>query len=171
MATTTQPAVTVDQYLQTTYHPDSDYIDGELQERNLGEPEHAVVQGALIEWFRAHAKVWDIWVLPEIRLQITATRFRVADVGLSSRRHPIHQLKQQPPLAVVEIISPEDRISRYAQRIDDYRNMGIPHIWVVNPQTRRGFDCSTGSWLETQSFKIESSPIGVDLAVIFAELD
>ena len=49
--------------------------------------------------------------------------------------------------------------------------MGVRHIWIVNPQTRRGFDCSTGSWIETQSFKIESSPIGVDLAVIFAELD
>jgi len=170
MATTTQPTVTVDEYLHTTYHPDCDYIDGELQERNLGEPEHAVVQGALVEWFRAHAKSWDIWVLPEIRIQITPTRFRVADVGLSSRRHPISQLRQQPPLAVIEIVSPEDRISRYAQRIEDYRAMGILHIWVVNPQTRRGFDCSTGSWIETQSFAIENSPIRVDLPTIFAEL-
>lgn len=171
MATTTQPTVTVDEYLKTTYHPDCDYVDGTLEERNLGEPEHAVVQGALVEWFRAHAKAWDIWVLPEIRLQITPSRFRVADVGLSPRRHPINQLKQQPPLAVIEIVSPEDRISRYSKRIDDYRSMGIGHIWVINPQTRRGYDCSTGSWTETKSFAIENSPIAVDLSVILAELD
>lgn len=170
MATATQPTVSVDEYLKSTYHPDRDYVDGMLEERNLGEPEHAVVQGALVEWFRAHAKAWDIWVLPEIRLQITPTRFRVADVGLSSRRHPINQLKQQSPLAVIEIVSPEDRISRYAQRINDYRNMGIQHIWVVNPQTRRGYDCSTGSWIEAQSFAIRDSPVAVDLSVIFAEL-
>ena len=170
MATTTQPTVTVDEYLGSTYHPDRDYIDGMLEERNLGEPEHAVAQGALIEWFRTHAQAWDIWVLPEIRLQITPTRFRVVDVGLSPRRHPINQLKQHLPLAVIEIVSPEDRISRYANRISDYRKMGLTHIWVVNPQTRRGYDCSTGSWMETQSFAIENSPIRVDLASIFAEL-
>ncbi|HKD85717.1 MAG TPA: Uma2 family endonuclease [Terriglobales bacterium] len=168
MATTTQPTVSVDDYLKTTYHPDCDYIDGELQERNLGDPEHAEVQGALVEWFRGHGKEWNIRALPEARIQISPTRFRVADVGLYSRRYPINELKQQPPLAVIEIVSPEDRISRYAQRIGDYR---IQHIWVVNPQTRRGFDCFTGSWIETQSFKIENSPIAVDLSVIFADLD
>jgi len=170
MVTAIHPTVSVDEYMKTTYRPDCDYVDGVLEERNLGEPEHAVVQGALIEWFRAHAKAWEIWVLPEIRLQITPARFRVADVGLSPRSHPINQLKQQPPLAVIEIVSPEDRISRYAERIDDYRSMGIRHIWVVNPQTRRGYDCSTGSWIEAKSFAIENSPIRVDLSTVFAEL-
>jgi Uma2 family endonuclease len=69
------------------------------------------------------------------------------------------------------VLSPEDRISRYKQRIDDYRKMGVQRIWIVDPQTRRGFDCSTGSWIESQSFAIENSPITVDLPLIFAELN
>ncbi len=170
MATTTQPTVSVEEYLKTTYHPDCDYVDGVLEERNLGEPEHAVVQGALIEWFRAHAKAWNIWVCPEIRVQITPTRFRVADLGLYSREYPVKQIRKERPLAVIEVVSPEDRISRYDRRIRDYRQVGIRHIWVVDPQTCRGYDCSTGSWIETQSFAIESSPIAVDLSVIFADL-
>jgi hypothetical protein len=48
--------------------------------------------------------------------------------------------------------------------------MGVRHIWVVDPQHRRGYDCSTGSWIEAMSFQVENSPIAVDLAVIFAEL-
>jgi hypothetical protein len=32
------------EYLQTSYHPDRDYVDGEVQERNLGEFDHAAVQ-------------------------------------------------------------------------------------------------------------------------------
>jgi Uma2 family endonuclease len=78
---------------------------------------------------------------------------------------------QRPPIAVIEVLSPEDRISRYQQRFADYRQMGIGHIWVVDPRTRHGYDCSAGSWLETMSFRAENSPIAVDLAVIFADLE
>ena len=170
MATTTQPTVSVDEYLKTTYHPDCDYVDGALEERNLGEPEHAEVQGALVEWFRSHGKEWNIRALPQARVQTTATRFRVADVGLYSREYPVKQLRNERPLVVIEVVSPEDRISRYEQRIKDYRSVGIRHIWTIDPQTQRGFDCSTGSWMETQCFAIANSPIAVDLSVIFAEL-
>jgi Uma2 family endonuclease len=78
---------------------------------------------------------------------------------------------QQPPIAVIEVLSPEDRVSRYQQRFADYRQMGVAHIWVVDPKTRRGYDCSAGSWIEAMSFKIENFPITVDLSVIFAELE
>ena len=170
MATTTQPTVSVEQYQATTYHPDCDYVDGVLEERNLGEPEHAEVQGALVEWFRNHGREWNIRALPEARIQITSTRFRVADVGVYRRDTPVKQLRGERPLAVIEVVSPEDRISRYEQRIDDYRKIGISCIWVVDPQTRRGYDCSSGSFIETNSFAVESSSIRVDLSTIFAEL-
>jgi hypothetical protein len=49
--------------------------------------------------------------------------------------------------------------------------MGIHHIWVVDPQTRAGYDCSNGSWIETNFLAAENSPIAVDLSVIFADLD
>lgn len=74
------------------------------------------------------------------------------------------------PLAIIEVLSPEDRVSRYQQRLDDYRRMGVKNVWVVDPESRRGFDCSTGSWIVTQSFAIENSPITVDLATILADL-
>ncbi|MFZ0792126.1 MAG: Uma2 family endonuclease, partial [Candidatus Korobacteraceae bacterium] len=70
-----------------------------------------------------------------------------------------------------EVLSPEDRVSRYQERLDDYRRMGVRHIWVVDPLHRRGYDCSTGSWIEAMSFAVENSPIAVDLSMIFAELD
>src|SRR5271167_3270749 len=171
MATTTRLAVTVSEYLHRSYSPDCDYIDGELQERNVGELDHAEVQGALIQWFRNHGKEWNIRTLPEIRTQITATRFRVADLALISRSEPADQVLHRPPIAVIEVLSPEDRVSRYQQRFEDYRQMGVAHIWVVDPRTRRGYDCSAASWIEALFFKVENSPISVDLSVIFAELE
>jgi Uma2 family endonuclease len=170
MSTATRISVTLDEYLHSSYRPDCDYVDGELQERNVGELDHAEVQSALVEWFRNHAKDWDIRAVAELRIRVAPTRFRIADVCLISRAEPIEQVPQRPPLAVIEVLSPEDRVSRYQARLDDYRKMGIRYIWVVDPQTRRGYDCSTGSWIEQQSFAVQNSPITVDLAAIFADL-
>jgi Uma2 family endonuclease len=170
MATTTRLAVPVSEYLHSSYSPDCDYVDGELQERNVGELDHAEVQTALAHWFRSHDKEWNIRAFTELRMRISPTRFRIADVCLISRGEPTDQVLQRPPIAVIEVLSPEDRISRYQERFQDYRRMGIRHIWVVDPQTRHGYDCSTESWIETTSFAVENSPITVDLSVIFAEL-
>jgi Uma2 family endonuclease len=171
MSTATQAPVSVHEYLHSSYTPDCDYIDGQLQERNLGELDHAEVQGALIQWFRNHAKEWNIRAVPEIRIQITPTRFRVADVCLIPRDEPAEQILQQPPIAVIEVLSPEDRVSRYQQRFADYREIGIANIWVIDPRTRCGYDCSAGSWIQTICFKVKNSPITADLSVILAELE
>ena len=64
MSTATQ--LPVSDYLHTSYSPDCDYVDGELQERNVGELDHAEVQGALLHWFRSHDKEWNIRAFPEI---------------------------------------------------------------------------------------------------------
>ncbi len=170
MATTTQLPLTVGEYLHTSYSPDCDYVDGELQERNLCEQDHAEVQGALVQWFRNHGREWAIRAWPEIRIRISPTRYRVADVCLTLRDEPAEQVLQRPPIAVIEVLSPEDRVSRYQERLEDYRKMGVRNIWILDPQNRKGYDCSTGSWIEKQTFAIENSPITVDLSVIFAEL-
>jgi len=171
MSTATQLPVKVSDYLHTSYSPDCDYVDGEVQERNFGEFDHAEVQGALIHWFRNHGEEWNIRTLAELRMQITPTRFRIADVCLIPRDEQPDQILLRPPIAIVEVLSPEDRVSRYQQRFADYRQMGVAHIWVVDPKTPRGYDCSGGSWIETMSFKVEDSPITVDLSVILAELE
>src|ERR1700730_10790054 len=48
MATT---AVTIQEYLSTTYEPDCDYVDGEIQERNLGTFDHSRLQLAIGAYF------------------------------------------------------------------------------------------------------------------------
>jgi len=76
-----------------------------------------------------------------------------------------------PPLAVIEILSPEDRISRYAQRLADYRQMGISNIWVVDPANRVGYDCSTTAWLPVEEFRVAGSAISFRLTDLWSELE
>jgi hypothetical protein len=39
--------ISVEQYLATSYEPDCDYVDGRIEERNLGEFDHSSVQTRL----------------------------------------------------------------------------------------------------------------------------
>jgi Uma2 family endonuclease len=50
------------------------------------------------------------------------------------RSQPIEQIITHPPIAVFEVLSPEDTLQRLKRRLEDYRVMGIPEIWVIDPQ-------------------------------------
>jgi len=171
MSTAAHLPISVNEYLHTSYHPDCDYVDGVIEERNLGELDHAEVQRELLLWLSRHEREWGVRTLPEIRVQTSPTRFLIADICIASVTAPREQIIQTPPVAIIEVLSPEDRVPRYATRLDDYRGMGVKHIWVIDPATRKGFDCSSGSGIETTSFSVSESPIHIDLAAIFAAID
>jgi Uma2 family endonuclease len=171
MTTATHLPISVSEYLHTSYQPDCDYVDGVIEERNLGELDHSEVQGFLLHYLHEYRMVRGIRAYPAIRIQTSPTRFRIADICIVSVAAPREQIIQTPPVAIIEILSPEDRVSRYSERLEDYRAMGVKNIWVVDPATRRGFDCSTGSWIETAHFAAAASSIHIDLGAIFAAID
>ena len=167
------PAVqtSLTEYLTTSYHPDRDYVDGAVEERNLGEFEHAAVQAFLTSWFFEHRTEWQLRVLPELRIRVAADRVRVPDVCLVKQDQPVEKVLTRPPLAVIELLSPEDRVLRYNERLADYRQMGIRHVWVIDPANRTGYDCSTSAWLPAEEFRIPESPIFLRLSDLWKELE
>ena len=54
MAVTT--LVSVDEYLNSSYHPDCDYVEGRLVERNVGEISHGDAQTSCVVYVRMHYK-------------------------------------------------------------------------------------------------------------------
>jgi Uma2 family endonuclease len=162
--------VSLDEYLRTSYHPDRDYVDGEVQERNLGEFDHGAVQMFLGNWFYQHRYEWQLHVIPELRIRVSAARVRIADVCLLARTQPIEQVPTKPPLVVIEILSPEDRIARYNERLSDYRNMGIRNVWVIDPINAVAYDCSTTAWLPVEEFRVPDTPIFLRLSDLWNEL-
>jgi Uma2 family endonuclease len=132
MATTT--FVPVEVYLRSSYEPDAEYVDGRIEERPMGEFDHASWQYAIQMWFSQHDKQWGIRVRPELRVRVSATRFRVPDVTVLDRSRPIEQIITHPPIAVFEVLSPEDRMQHMKRKLADYEAMGIPEIWVIDPE-------------------------------------
>jgi Uma2 family endonuclease len=120
-------------YLQGEFRPDVDFVDGVLEERKVGERDHAAWQLAVQLWFAQHAREWNTLGLPELRIQVSPTRYRVADVAILDRDAPYEQIPSTPPIAVFEVLSPEDRLSRVRARLADYAAMGVPEIWLIDP--------------------------------------
>jgi Uma2 family endonuclease len=100
----------------------------------VGEFDHASWQLAILHWFLQHAGEWNIRVRPELRVQVTPTNFRVPDVTVFDRDHPIEQILTRPPIAVFEVLSPEDTMPRMLRKLADYERMGIPNIFVIDTE-------------------------------------
>lgn len=166
------PLVPLDEYLRTSYRPDRDYVDGEVQERNLGERDHSTLQKRLILFLGNREKAWKIFVYPEQRIQVSPTRFRIPDVCVYAGQEPQEQIFRTPPFICIEILSPEDRWARVQQRIDDYLKFGVEHVWVINPVDRRAWAYTkTGSAdVHEGVLRTENPSLEVPLAEIFAEL-
>jgi Uma2 family endonuclease len=158
--------VSVKEYLSTSYRPDCDYVDGVVVERNLGEYDHARLQGALIVYFELRRKEWGLRAVPEQRLQVSPTRFRVSDVCVV-KGEPKEQIFQTPPFICIEILSPEDRLSEMQQRVQDYLNFGVPYVWILDSATRKAWRSTPGALTETSELRTEDPEIVVPLYALF----
>jgi Uma2 family endonuclease len=130
--------ISVEEYLASSFRPDCDYVDGHIEERNLGERTHSRIQGRLIVCLSRHEETLYIEVLPEVRVQVKPTRFRIPDVCVVLG-DPGEEILTKPPFLCIEILSPEDRMSRMRERVNEYLAMGVPCVWVLDPQTKRSY--------------------------------
>lgn len=131
-------------YLQSSYEPDAEYVDGEIEERPMGEFDHSSWQHALDMWFGMHEIEWNIRTRTELRIRVSETNYRVPDVTVLDRSNPIEQIITHPPIAVFEIMSPEDRMPRILRKLSDYAEMGIGTIVVIDPQTDKVWSYRNG---------------------------
>jgi Uma2 family endonuclease len=161
MATTTH--VPVEVYLRSSYEPDAEYVDGKIEERPMGEFDHASWQQAIQDWFLQHKKEWGVRVRPELQVKVAATRYRVPDVTVLDSSLPIEQIITHPPLAVFEVLSPEDSLQRLKRKLQDYRNMGIPEIWVIDPQDSTFYRYQDLQLQRNDSFSLAEKGIAFDM--------
>jgi len=142
--------VSVQEYLSTSYDPDRDYVDGEVLERHVGEQDHSRLQGVLYAYLFNREKQWGIYVFPEQRVQVSRTRFRIPDICAIAGSRPVEQIFTHPPFVCIEILSPEDTMTRMQERIDDYLKFGVQHVWVLDPRTKRAWDYTTAGMREAR---------------------
>jgi Uma2 family endonuclease len=148
----TKVQMDVDEYLHTSFEPDCEYLEGEIVERNLGEIVHADVQGNVYRLLWRLRAALGILALMEIRVQIAAKRYRVADIAVWRNDNIGSGIPTVPPFLAVEILSPEDRMVRVHPKIQEYLSIGVEWVWVIDPQEKaalcysreqpQGFECT-----------------------------
>ena len=165
--------IPIAEYLEASYRPDCDYVDGRLVERNVGERDHSEVQGELFHYLHTRRRALGIHAFVEQRVQVSPTRFRVPDVCVIAGEKPADQIFRVPPLLCVEILSRSDRRNDMRERINDYLNFGVKYVWVINPQTRQAWIHTAEGAQEIKDglLRTQNPTLEVPLSDLFAELD
>lgn len=174
MAAAPQPLVSLYEYLHSDYQPDMDYVDGVLEERNLGENSHSNLQTELAVLFRNHRNEWRVKTFIEHRVQITSTRYRVPDLCVMPETWKNTPIITVAPLLCIEILSPEDRLNRTLAKCGEYLALGTPETWIFDPEQRVAHVLRPDGTMKTHrdgSVQLQGTPITVNLPEIFAILD
>ena len=155
--------IPVKEYLSSVYEPDMDFVEGELEDRNVGEKDHSKVQLRVVrllengKWFVAIGA----------RVRISPTRYRVPDICVYERE-PEEQVLHSPPWIVVEILSREDRMSLMQRKMEDYYTAGCPHIWILDPWLRKAYEFDGTSIAEVSELVTEDGRVRLKLAELFS---
>lgn len=155
----------MDEYLTTAYEPEMDYVDGMLEDRNVGEWDHSSLQLRVIQLLLALNT--GLFIRPELRIRVSPTRCRVPDIAVFEK-NPNEQVPGVPPLLVVEVLSPEDRTSRVMRKLHDYRAMGCANVWVLDPQDRIAYQFDGTSLTEVKDQLTLTNRFSIQVPDVFA---
>jgi Uma2 family endonuclease len=165
--------ISIEEYLASSYEPDLEYVDGVLEEKNMGERDHGFLQMAIGAWFFNHRAEWKIDVLGEYRTRVSKTRVRLPDVCVVWQGAGEERVRVTPPLLCIEILSPEDRPGRVMRRLDEFVAMGAENLWILDPSDRSAATYSRFGMKAVEGDRLEIAGTGIylDVKTIFATLD
>jgi Uma2 family endonuclease len=162
--------VSVEEYLHMTFDgSDQEYVDGELVERNMGTVSHSDVQTEIAFQLKLQTRGSGQCVLVEVRAKLGTARYRIPDVAVYPTR-PAEEVPSEPPLAAIEVLSPDDRMNAVVGKLREYRDWGVPHVWLADPEDRKFFVYSAQGLHETTVLEIPDHAISLTLDTVFGPL-
>ena len=147
-------AIPVSDYLSSIYEPDVDFVDGELEDRHVDDEDHAKLQRRIVQLFDTGK--WS--VTSGTRIRISPTRYRVPDVCV---------YEHGAPWIVIEVLSPEDRMSRMQRKIEDYYTAGCPNIWILDPWLQKAYRFDGVSMVQVTELATDDARISVSVSLLF----
>ena len=150
--------------------PEGEFLDGEIVERNSGENPHSLAQLNLAVIFALLGKTLPLHPRPEIRMQINPTRFRVADLAVYAGDPPAENVPSRPPLVAVEIVSRDDRYTEVIQKLEEYLDWGVAHVWLVDPWLRKTYAYDPAGLSEVPAFHLAEFEVRIAAADVLEGL-
>jgi len=160
-------ALSVEQYLATSFPDlDKEYWDGQLVERSLPDYLHAKTQALLIAFFVTLQKTRSVFTRPELRLKIRPNLYLIPDVAVFHPTELAARYPDTPPLVAVEILSIDDKLKDVREKLEIYRGWGVPHVWLVDPHSKRMYTCDAGL-MEVPTLRIPELSVELTPAEVF----
>jgi Uma2 family endonuclease len=169
--------VSLDEYLNTTYEPDMEFVDGVLVRRNVGTQQHGLLQALLASYFGRLRKSHKIEVFTATRLVVNVRlgRYRIPDVMALETPYKRGKVVKDVPAIVIEIKSPDDTFDDIVDKCFEYESLGVPNILVMDPDNKRTlvFEENALRFLSGSSvtLRLPSTTLELPFADMFAELD
>jgi Uma2 family endonuclease len=130
-------AISIEEYLHTSYEgTDREFRDGEVVERSMPDYPHGKCQGLVVSFFNGLRKKLRLYPCTETRMRLSGKRVLIPDVAVFHQSEPGY-VPDSPPLIAIEVLSPDDRLREVQDKLQEYRARGVPHIWLVDPRSRR----------------------------------
>jgi Uma2 family endonuclease len=175
---TTTTLVTLEEYLNTAYEPDMDFVDGVLVRRNVGPQLHGLLQIIVGSFLRQFRQSHRITAFTETRLLVDAktNRHRIPDVMAVENPFQKGRVVVDVPAIVVEIKSPDDTFDDIVDRCFDYEQLGVVNILVMDPDNKRAWLFEHGDLRlltgESVSLNLRERPtLDLPFCDMFAELE
>src|ERR1017187_3422883 len=147
--------ISVEEYLNTSYDPDVEYVDGVLVERNVGAWPHSLIQSNI--GYHLRRKYPPVYVVPELRSQTRSTRYRLPDVCVLLALPQTDYLLEAAFLAV-EILSKRDSMTSIIEKLDEYSRKGVANIWLIDPRLEKMFTFRSANLQEVQDIIATDDP-------------
>ena len=176
MATAT--LISSDEYLNTSYAPDLEFVDGVLVRKGTGEQPHGKLIAIVTSFFWQSRKSHGLRVFVATRLQLDPERtHRVPDVLVLEKPYKKGRVVEDVPAVVVEVTSPDDRFDDILDKCFDYEKLGVATTIVMDPNNKRAYLFRQGSFQLLKgpfvglTLPRQQLTIDFPFAQMFAELD
>ena len=157
-----------EQYLATHYEREPEYVRGEIKEKPLPDAIHSWIQRVLLMMFVPSQN--GLFALAELRCQVAINVYRLPDVAVFLAGDRISRVPSTPPLAVIEIVSEDERYIELLEKLRDYAGWCVPHVWVVDPWTRQLACWQNGALVPIDALRLPEHDFDVRLDDLLKDL-
>lgn len=164
--------ISVEEYLNTSFEgPGCEFFHGELLPRSMPPKPHSLIQAELAYIFRGWRAQHALFPMTEVRVRIAEDLIRIPDLAVWRGSIPPGDYPSDPAYAVVEILSPDDRMVALMEKLREYRAWGAAHIWVIDPVARTLHEFGTDGLRDTAAFHLPELGLTVSWNDVFRALE
>ncbi|MBI2216749.1 MAG: Uma2 family endonuclease [Candidatus Rokubacteria bacterium] len=164
---TTRTLVPLEEYLGTSYESDREYVDGEVVERSLPTYQHGRAVSELSDAITRLREQHRLFPAVEVRLPVSPSRMRVPDLSVFADREPAERIPSMPPLAVIEVLAPDDSLADLLTKFDEYRAWGVSYVWLVDPERHRFHRYDGANLIQVEAIELPDRGLRIVASQLF----